>query len=110
MDEIKGLLIEDMVDGQGEAVKQGDVVHVHYTGMLKDGSVFDSSKTRGVPFSFTVGQGRVIKGWDLGLVGMKIGGKRILTIAPELGYGSRDLGVIPPNSTLIFEIDLLGIN
>ena len=105
--EVDGLKIEDVSVGSGEAVKEGATVKVHYTGMLKDGKVFDSSKERGEPFSFTVGEGRVIEGWEKGLIGMKKGGKRILTIPPELGYGDRDLGDIPPNSTLIFEIELL---
>ena len=104
-----GLKIEDINVGEGPEVKEGDTVKVHYTGMLKsNGKVFDSSKERGEPFRFTVGMGNVIEGWEKGLIGMKVGGKRLLTIPPELGYGDRDMGDIPPNSTLIFEIELLG--
>ena len=106
---VEGLKIEDVTEGDGPAVKDGDMVKVHYTGMLTNGKVFDSSKERGEPFSFMVGGGSVIEGWEKGLLGMKVGGKRMLTISPELGYGDRDMGDIPPNSTLIFEIDLLGI-
>lgn len=103
------LQIEDLEIGSGQEVKNGDTVSVHYTGTLTDGTKFDSSLDRGEPFSFTVGEGSVIKGWDEGLVGMKIGGKRKLTIPPELGYGDKQAGSIPPNSTLIFEIELLDI-
>lgn len=102
--------MEDIEEGTGKAVKNGDTVKVHYTGTLEDGTKFDSSKDRNMPFSFTVGAGRVIQGWDLGLVGMKVGGKRKLVIPPALGYGNMDLGVIGPNSTLYFEIELLKIN
>ncbi len=108
-EEATGLKIEDIKVGEGEAVKEGDTVKVHYTGMLTNGKVFDSSKERGEPFRFTVGAGNVIKGWEEGLIGMKVGGKRLLTIPPDLGYGDRDMGDIPPNSTLIFEIELLGL-
>lgn len=104
-----GLGIEDAVLGEGDAVKEGDTVKVHYTGLLKDGKVFDSSKERHEPFEFTVGAGDVIKGWEEGLVGMKKGGKRLLTIPPELAYGDREIGDIPANSTLYFEIELLEI-
>jgi len=108
--DMEGLVIEDIKIGDGAEVKKGDTVLVHYTGYLTNGSTFDSSKKRNQPFSFQVGQGYVIKGWDLGVVGMKVGGERKLTISPELGYGNREIaGIIPANSTLIFEIELLDI-
>ena len=105
-----GLVIEDIKIGDGQEDEKFNIVTVNYTGLLEDGTKFDSSLNPGrTPFRFTVGAGQVIKGWDEGLIGMKVGGKRKLTIPPELGYGSRDNGPIPANSTLIFEIDLLGI-
>ena len=105
-----GLVIEDIKIGEGQEVEKFNIVTVNYTGLLEDGTKFDSSLNPGrTPFRFTVGAGQVIQGWDQGLIGMKIGGKRNLTIPPELGYGRRDNGPIPANSTLIFEIDLLGI-
>ena len=105
-----GLVIEDLKIGDGQEVEEFNIVTVNYTGLLENGTKFDSSLNPGrTPFRFTVGAGQVIKGWDEGLMGMKIGGKRKLTIPPELGYGSRDNGPIPANSTLIFEIDLLTI-
>ncbi|OUV42161.1 FKBP-type peptidyl-prolyl cis-trans isomerase [bacterium] len=105
-----GLVIEDLKIGDGQEVEKFNIVTVNYTGLLENGTKFDSSLNPGrTPFRFTVGAGQVIKGWDEGLMGMKIGGKRKLTIPPELGYGSRDNGPIPANSTLIFEIDLLTI-
>ena len=105
-----GLVIEDIKIGDGQEVEKFNIVTVNYTGLLEDGTKFDSSLNPWrTPFRFTVGAGQVIKGWDEGLIGMKVGGKRKLTIPPELGYGSRDNGPIPANSTLIFEIDLLGI-
>jgi len=105
-----GLKIEDQKVGSGEAAKAGDAVSVHYTGWLTDGTKFDSSKDRGQPFTFQLGAGRVIKGWDQGVAGMKVGGKRKLTIPPELAYGPRGAGgVIPPNAELIFEVELLKI-
>ncbi len=101
------LEIEDLVVGAGREAKTGDVVEVHYTGWLTDGKKFDSS-VGGEPFSFDLGAGQVIKGWDQGVAGMKVGGKRKLTIPPELGYGSRGFpGAIPPQSTLVFEVELL---
>ena len=105
------LIIEDLVIGDGAEAKSMDNVTVHYTGKLTDGIIFDSSKNPNrEPFSFTVGIGVVIKGWDEGVPGMKIGGTRRLTIPPNLGYGSQGAGsVIPPNSTLIFDIELLEI-
>lgn len=102
--------IEDTQEGTGVAIKDGDTVSVHYTGKLTNGEKFDSSLDRNEPFSFTVGGGQVIKGWDEGLVGMKVGGKRTLTIPPEKGYGARAQGPIPASSTLIFDIELLKIN
>jgi len=105
-----GLIIEDIVNGEGDEASPGQTVTVNYTGILEDGTQFDTSIGR-APFSFPLGAGRVIKGWDEGVVGMKIGGKRKLTIPPELGYGSRGAGnVIPSNATLIFEVELLKVN
>jgi hypothetical protein len=104
------LKIEDQVVGEGASAQSGNVVSVHYTGTLPDGSKFDSSLDRGQPFEFTLGQGRVIKGWEQGVLGMKVGGKRKLEIPPDLGYGARGFPpVIPANSTLHFEIELLGV-
>jgi FKBP-type peptidyl-prolyl cis-trans isomerase FkpA len=105
-----GLLIEDLVMGNGNSAAAGQRVSVHYTGWLTDGKKFDSSKDRGQPFMFSLGRGEVIRGWDEGVSGMKVGGKRKLTIPPELGYGARGAGgVIPPNATLLFEVELLAV-
>ncbi|NNM82540.1 MAG: FKBP-type peptidyl-prolyl cis-trans isomerase [Burkholderiales bacterium] len=104
------LIIEDIAVGEGAEAAAGNKVTVHYTGWLENGRKFDSSVDRGDPFVFPLGEGRVIKGWDLGVAGMKVGGKRKLTIPPHLGYGARGAGgVIPPNATLIFEVELLGL-
>lgn len=104
-----GLKIEDEVIGTGTEAVSGKKVTVNYVGTLINGTKFDSSYDRNIPFTFTLGAGEVIKGWDDGVSGMKVGGKRKLTIPPELGYGSVDMGVIPPNSTLIFEVELLKV-
>lgn len=104
------LLIEDVAEGTGAAVKSGDTVVIHYLGKLTDGTKFDSSYDRGAPFETQIGAGRVIKGWDLGIVGLKIGGRRILKIPAELGYGLRGAPpVIPPNADLVFEVELVDI-
>ena len=110
--EIQGMKVEILKEGTGEEAKNGDTVSVHYIGTLENGQKFDSSIDRGVPFSFTLGTGQVIKGWDLGVLGMKLGEKRKLTIPAELGYGEGGAGggLIPSNATLIFEVELLGIN
>jgi FKBP-type peptidyl-prolyl cis-trans isomerase FkpA len=109
-----GLKIEEVVEGSGAAAAAGRHVTVHYTGWLTDGVIkgrkFDSSKDRGDPFDFPLGAGHVIKGWDEGVQGMKVGGTRLLTIPPALGYGARGAGgVIPPNATLLFEVELLKV-
>ena len=104
------LKIEDVVVGTGAEAQKGKQVSVHYTGWLTDGTKFDSSKDRGQPFGFALGRGQVIQGWDDGVAGLKVGGKRKLTIPPELGYGPAGAGgVIPPNATLVFEVELLGV-
>ena len=105
-----GLKITDLVVGTGDEASSGQNVVVNYRGTLEDGKQFDSSYDRGTPFEFPLGAGRVIKGWDEGVQGMKVGGKRKLVIPPDLGYGQRGAGrVIPPNATLIFEVELLDI-
>jgi len=109
--DIQGMKIEVLKEGSGEAAKSGDLVTVNYVGTLTNGTKFDSSLDRNQPFQFTLGQNRVIQGWELGVAGMKVGEKRKLTIPPKLGYGAQGAGgVIPPNATLIFEVDLLKIN
>lgn len=109
-----GLQFEDTVTGSGEEAVAGQQVSVHYTGWLYEdgekGAKFDSSKDRGNPFSFALGDGQVIKGWDEGVQGMRVGGTRVLVIPPELGYGERGAGgVIPPNAVLMFEVELLDV-
>ena len=105
------LEVEDITVGVGQAAQSGDTIFVHYTGWLASGKKFDSSRDRGTPFSFRLGSGQVIQGWDRGLIGMQVGGVRRLTIPPDQGYGNRDVGggLIQPNSTLIFEVELLSI-
>ena len=101
----------DLMVGSGAEAVAGKRVSVHYTGTLTDGSKFDSSLDRGKPFQFVLGAGQVIRGWDQGVAGMKVGGKRKLTIPAELGYGTRGYPpVIPPNATLVFEVELLGVS
>ncbi|GAB1371405.1 FKBP-type peptidyl-prolyl cis-trans isomerase [Candidatus Kapaibacterium sp.] len=104
-----GLQYEDMLVGTGDTPQKGQTCVVHYHGTLLDGTVFDSSKERGKPFEFSIGEGRVIKGWDEGVMTMKVGGKRKLIIPADLGYGSRSMGKIPSNATLVFEVELLEI-
>lgn len=105
------LKVEDLKAGNGKEATNGKSVTVHYTGWLTNGTKFDSSLDRGEPFRFQLGAGMVIAGWDKGVAGMKIGGKRKLTIPPAMGYGDRGAGnVIPPNSTLVFEVELLEVN
>ena len=105
------LEIETIVKGSGTEAKVGDNLTVHYTGTLEDGTKFDSSVDRGTPFNFVLGTGQVIEGWEKGMEGIKVGEKRKLTIQPEYAYGERGVpGVIPPNATLIFEVELLEIN
>ncbi len=104
-----GLKYEDIIVGTGPSPQPGQDVTVHYTGVLENGTKFDSSLDRGQPFIFKIGMGKVIKGWDEGVMTMKVGGKRKLVIPPQLGYGARGVGPIPPNSTLVFEVELLGV-
>ncbi len=110
------LVVRDLEPGKGDAARFRSAVLVNYTGWLYDpckpdhkGAMFDTSKGKPVPFGFMVGAGRVIKGWDQGVVGMKEGGKRLLVIPPQMGYGGQGVGAIPPNSTLVFEVDLVKI-
>lgn len=103
------LVVDDVRIGTGAEVKNGDKVTVHYIGTLQDGTKFDSSYDRGTPFYFTVGKGNVIEGWEKGVIGMKVGGERILVIPGDMAYGNRQVGTIPPNATLVFAIELLKI-
>ncbi len=106
-----GLKYQDVVVGTGAEATAGRTVSVHYTGWLTNGTKFDSSVDRGQPFQFSLGAGQVIRGWDEGVAGMKVGGKRKLTIPPDLGYGARGAGgLIPPDATLVFDVELLGVN
>ncbi|WP_177419500.1 FKBP-type peptidyl-prolyl cis-trans isomerase [endosymbiont of Lamellibrachia barhami] len=106
-----GLKYDDLVEGDGDVAAAGQTVSVHYTGWLTDGSKFDSSVDRNEPFSFSLGRGMVIRGWDEGVAGMKVGGKRKLTIPSQLGYGAAGAGgVIPPNATLVFDVELLSVS
>lgn len=104
-----GLQFEDIIIGMGAQPEKGKEVTVHYVGTLQDGTIFDSSKEKDKPFKFKIGVGQVIKGWDEGVMSMRVGGKRKLIIPPSLGYGERAAGKIPPNSVLIFEVELLDI-
>ena len=113
-----GLNIQVLAEGEGEVIRNGQKAHVHYTGWLFDenaddnkGAKFDSSRDRGELFSFPLGAGKVIEGWDSGVLGMKVGERRMLTVPPDLGYGSRNIGggLIPPNSTLLFDVELFEI-
>jgi len=106
---VKTMIIDDVVIGGGREIVVGDTVSVHYIGTLQNGQEFDNSNKRGEPFSFTMGEGRVIKGWEEGLVGMKEGGKRVLVIPSEKGYGDRGYGPIPGRATLVFAIDLVSV-
>lgn len=106
-----GLEITEIVVGTGAEARAGQKVSVHYTGWLVNGTKFDSSVDRGQPFEFGLGKGQVIKGWDLGVAGMKVGGKRRLSIPADLGYGAQGAGgIIPPNARLIFDVELLGVS
>ncbi len=107
--ELTKLIIDDIRAGTGAKVQKGDTVTVHYMGTLRDGTQFDSSYTRGEPFTFTVGEGRVIAGWEEGLIGMQVTGQRVLVIPPDMAYGNRQVGIIPAQSPLIFAIELLSI-
>jgi len=104
-----GFKTEEVLVGQGNIAQAGDELTVHYVGRLPSGQVFDSSIDRNTPITFTLGSGQVIRGWDEGLLGMRVGGKRVITIAPDYGYGNRAVGAIPANSVLIFEVELLGV-
>lgn len=108
--EIQGMKVEVLQQGSGQEVKANDRVTVNYVGMLSDGTKFDSSIDRNTPFTFTLGQGKVIRGWDLGIEGMKVGEKRRLIIPPELAYGSASFLMIPANATLIFEVEMLAVS
>jgi FKBP-type peptidyl-prolyl cis-trans isomerase FkpA len=104
-----GLVVQEVKTGGGALAVPGKIVSVHYTGTLTDGTKFDSSFDHGQPIEFALGTGRVIKGWDQGIDGMKVGGKRKLTIPPQLAYGERGMGPIPPSATLVFDVELVGV-
>lgn len=107
---VQSLVIQDEVIGTGAEAVSGSLVSVHYTGTLTNGQKFDSSRDRGVPFEFVLGGGSVIPGWEQGIAGMKVGGKRILIVPPQLAYGSQAIGnIIPANSTLVFEVELMAV-
>lgn len=107
--ELVDLVIDDVRVGSGEGVKKGDTLSVHYIGTTPAGVRFDSSYERGAPYEFTVGEGKVIAGWEQGVIGMKVGGQRILVIPSELAYGNRRVGQIEPNSTLVFSVELISV-
>jgi peptidylprolyl isomerase len=107
---VTGVEFRDVVVGSGAEAEVGDEITVHYVGILTDGRVFDSSLDRNSPFVFTLGAGQVIRGWDQGMQGMRVGGRRQLFIAPDFAYGPNAVGPIPPNSTLVFEVELLGVS
>jgi FKBP-type peptidyl-prolyl cis-trans isomerase len=102
--------IQDITVGSGDTAEEGNTVVVNYVGMFTDGKVFDSSVARKEPFTFTLGAGQVISGWEQGLQGMKVGGKRVIVVPPQLGYGDKDYSIIPANSTLVFQIELLSVS
>lgn len=104
-----GLAYKDTKVGTGPEAKAGQTATVHYTGWLPDGTKFDSSRDGGQPFNFSLGAGQVIKGWDEGVAGMKVGGRRLLVLPPDLAYGAGGSGPIPPNATLVFDVELLGV-
>ena len=106
---VGGVLIEDLKVGGGATATSGKLISAHYAGRFPDGKKFDSSYDTGVPIDFLLGAGKVIKGWDVGIEGMRVGGKRRLTIPPELGYGARGGGPIPPNATLVFDVELVAV-
>ena len=104
-----GVKVDNLITGTGDIAENGDTITVNYVGKLTDGKVFDSSIDRKQPFTFVLGEGQVIRGWDEGVEGMRVGGKRELTIGPDYAYGNQAVGTIPPNSTLVFEVDLLNV-
>jgi FKBP-type peptidyl-prolyl cis-trans isomerase FkpA len=106
---VGGVTVQDLKVGSGAPATSGKIVSAHYTGRFPDGTKFDSSYDAGLPIEFLLGSGKVIKGWDLGIEGMRVGGKRKLTIPPELAYGARGGGPIPPNATLVFDVELVGV-
>jgi FKBP-type peptidyl-prolyl cis-trans isomerase len=105
----QGIASQDIKTGEGDVAEAGDTLTVHYVGTLTDGRVFDSSVDRGTPFVFTLGTGQVIRGWDEGMEGMRVGGRRLLVLSPEYAYGASAVGSIPANSTLVFEVELLNV-